>query len=113
MRVKLLADIHVVGMNPAEDVQSELIKIARPLFVVLFKIILFVVLIRLIFVVALVGYVVRVCSIRFFVGRVRMFLRISGQTRTAKKIGSASGTDSCSNEFMEEAGKRDQNMISL
>ena len=30
MRVKLLADIHVVGMDPAEDVQSELIKIARP-----------------------------------------------------------------------------------
>ena len=30
MRVELLADIHVVGLNPAEDVQSELIKIARP-----------------------------------------------------------------------------------
>ena len=30
MRVKLLPDIYIVGLNPAADVQSELIKIARP-----------------------------------------------------------------------------------
>ena len=30
MRIKLFSDIYVVGLDPAEDVQSELIKIARP-----------------------------------------------------------------------------------